>query len=98
MPGAANKVDVTPAAPEESGEVALLSPVMSPSKEEGFFFTGEINAVGLNHHIFNYGRWKPRKVRPHPVLDVSVRVDLEAYCELGLAEPDLGSGTGRSLP
>ena len=88
--GAANKVEATPEK-EESGDVASLSPVMSPSKEGAFFFTGDIKMHGTNHHIYSEGRWKPRKVRPHPIVDVTVKVDLAAYKELGLQEPKLGS-------
>ena len=95
--GAANKVEAS-VVTEESGDVTSLSPVMSPSREGAFFFTGEVNMHGTNHNIFSEGRWKPRKVRPHPIMDVVVRVDLEAYIELGLQEPRLGSWTGRRLP
>ena len=76
----ANTVAGTQEPAQESGDVALLS----PTTEGSFFFAGEVNRVGIHHHIFTRGTWKPRKVRPHPMLEVQVRVDWEVYNHLGV--------------
>ena len=68
---------------EEIGEVALLS----PTKEGGFFFAGEIGMIGISHHIYSDGAWRPRKMLPHPTLGVRVAVDREAYGQLSLRAP-----------
>ena len=71
----------------EEGEVE------SPTKTAGFFFAGEVNCLGLSHHIHNGGVWRPRKVMPHPTLEVQVEVDHQAYAQLNLRTPVGGQET-----
>jgi hypothetical protein len=69
---------------QELGEVALLSPTASLSKEGGFFFAGEANGVGLGHNIYTGGAWKQQKLLPHPTL--------EAYGQLSIVPVFGGPG------
>ena len=64
--GGANEVSAQVSA-EASGEVASLSPApQSPSQSAGFFFAeGDINKIGVSHHIHTAGAWRARKVKPH---------------------------------